>query len=447
MRELREWASAAVQEATRRGVDEAEAFVAKAREITVSLENNQLKTATSQEHEGLGLRAHTARSLGFASANQLNDQAVLEAASAAAALASATPPSPYNQLPGASDDLELEGLHDPALEDVNVAAVAALARDTLTLIRDLDARVVVESGDVTAIVHSRAVANSLGVLREERTTLLVVTAITVAREGDEVSSFQYETVVSRTRSGLRLRAACKDLVDRTVSSLGAAPGESFLGTVILSPGALSELLLPILVPSISADSVQKGMSRLAGRMGQKIASDLVTVSDDATLPGGPASQCFDREGVSPRSVTIVREGVLENLLHNHQSALRDNVKSTGHAAGSYRDPPCTIGATNLLVSPGLDSKDDLIAGVEGGLLVTRFSGQPNAISGEFSGVVKGGFLIRSGRLTRPVMGTLIAGNVFDLLPKVSGVSSETKWVGSACLPYLRIEDVSVTASQ
>jgi PmbA protein len=447
MSDLREWTSAAVKELTRRGADEAEAFVVSAREIAVSVENNQLKTATSQAHEGIGLRAHRARSLGFASVNQLDEQAISEAVSAAAALAAATPPSPYNQLPGPSDLREVPGLYDPHLAGVDVSAVAALAQDMVTRIRDEDARVVIESGDVTAVVLATAVANSLGVLREQRTTLIAATALTVAREGEQVSSFQYETTVSRTLAGLRLEDACKDLVGRTVSSLGAGPGESFLGTIVLSPGALAELLIPILVHSVSADSVQKGMSRFAGKMGQAVASDLVTVTDDGTMPGGPASQCFDREGVSPRPVTIMGGGVLEGLLHNHQSALRANVKSTGHAAGGYRNPPGAIGATNLVLSPGADSKEDLIDGIDRGLLVTRFSGQPNAISGEFSGVVKGGFLIRSGRLTRPVMGTLIAGNVFDLLPKVSGVSSDTKWVGSASLPYLRIEDVSVTAAQ
>lgn len=447
MSELRDWASAAVEDAMGRGVDDAEAFVARAREITVSLENNRLRTATSQEHEGLGLRAYAARSLGFASTNQLDKRAVSEATCAAAALARATPPTPYNRLPGSSDVLTVEGLHDPELEGMDVPAVAALASQVLTLIGDLDSRVVVESGEVTALVLGRAVANSLGVLKEEHGTLIAATVLLFAREGNSVSSFQYETALSRSRSGLMLEATCRDLVDRTVSSLGAAPGESFLGTVILTPNALAELLVPVLVRSISADNVQKGMSRLAGKMGQRVASDLLTIKDDGTLPRGPGSQGFDREGVSPSPVTVVRGGVLEGLLYNHRAALQDNVVSTGHATGSYRDTPCSIGPTNLLVSPGTESKDHLIAGVKNGLLVTRFSGHPNAISGEFSGVVKGGFLIRSGGLERPVTGTLIAGNVFDLLPRISGVSSETKWVGSASLPFLRIEDVSVTASQ
>ncbi len=446
MSDLKRWATTALEAAKREGVDEAEAYVGHAREITVSMENNELKTATSQEHEGLGLRVHKVGSLGFASVNQLEQAAVSEAAIAAAALAGASPPSPYNHLPEQSRVRPIPDLYDAALDAMDLSDAAAIATEALARIRELDRRVTVESGEVTVISQDRALSSSLGIDRDERSTLLSLVLLVVARDGDELSSFQYEVVNTRSRSSIQLELVCSDLVARTVASLGAAGGESFLGSVVLSPGAVAEIILPVLVPSFSAESVQKGMSRLAGKKGQEIASELLTITDDATIPGGAASRSFDREGIGSGTLTLLRSGVLESYLYNHRAALRENVASTGHAVGSYRGTP-GIGPTNLIVSPGGTTKEQLIAGLGKGLLVTRFSGQTSAVSGEFSGVVKGGFLITAGKVDRPIMGTMIAGNVFDLLPKVSGISREAKWVGSACLPYVRIEDVSVTAAQ
>jgi len=144
-------------------------------------------------------------------------------------------------------------------------------------------------------------------------------------------------------------------------------------------------------------------------------------------------------------VTILERGVVVSLLHNAYSAAALSQPNTAHAVGSAQTVPA-IGPTNLAILPGSASKDDLIAEIRQGLLVTRFSGNVDPVSGDFSGVAKGAQLIADGRLERPVSGTLIAGNVFECLETLSGVSQEEETIVSLTLPYVRVEGISVTAA-
>ncbi|MCK5586253.1 TldD/PmbA family protein, partial [Candidatus Bipolaricaulota bacterium] len=142
--------------------------------------------------------------------------------------------------------------------------------------------------------------------------------------------------------------------------------------------------------------------------------------------------------------TLIDSGVAAALMHNAYTAVAMNVANTSHSSGSARSTP-GISPTNLSIRPGEASKDELIGDIKQGLLVNRFSGSSNPISGDFSGVAKAAYLIKDGKLDRPVSGTLIAGNVFEALQNLSGMSSETERVFAATLPYLRLEGVSVTA--
>jgi len=194
----------------------------------------------------------------------------------------------------------------------------------------------------------------------------------------------------------------------------------------------------------NAKNVLRGMSRWKDMLGNTVASDLISVVDDGLLPNGVGTASFDREGVAHKRLALIESGRLTSFMHNTYTAEALGMENTGHAAGSARSVP-GIGPSNFEILPGEKSKDDLIAEIDKGVLVTRFSGRADPVSGDFSGVAKGGYLIENGRISRPVRGTLIAGNTFDALKSLSGVSREQERVFSLTLPYLRLERISVTA--
>jgi predicted Zn-dependent protease len=211
---------------------------------------------------------------------------------------------------------------------------------------------------------------------------------------------------------------------------------------------VAEFLLPSLVGSLSAQSVRTGRSRFAERVGQRIASPGFSLVDDGTLPGRPGSASFDREGLPHAPLALVERGELRGFLFNAREAraLGRAEGSTGHASGGSRTPP-GIGPTSLAVGAGDVDDATLLAGVDHGILLSRFSGNADAVSGDFSGVAKGSFLLRRGSAPRPIQETLISGNLYELLESIAAISREQRWVeGTVLAPLVRMEGVSVTSA-
>lgn len=433
----------AVKKALQFGADEAEAFLVQGREIDVRAENNEIKIATSQIKDGIGIRVFSNGGLGFASVNVLDEEKIEAAAQDAVRLSKAAPRDKYNMLPEAKPIKKVSGLYDEKAEGFGMDESISLVEEMLTTARGYDSRVTVDTAMFNANVGRRAVVSSRGIREEEQGSDFSYSIVGMAVDGEEVSSFNYRFDSTRLVDEIDVKRIALEVAKSVIASLGAKRGESFKGAVILSPNAVGELMMGPIVHSINANNVQKGMSKWAGRLEGKVASPLLTVEDDGLLVGGAGSHSFDREGLPPTPLKIIEDGVLRTYLYNSYTAQKEGRPSTGHASGGTRSVP-SIGPTNLIIKAGDKSKDKLIGEIKKGVLVTRFSGSSAPVSGDFSGVVKGGFLIENGKLTRPLIETLIAGNLFDLLPQISGISRETERIGSLVAPYIRMEEVSIT---
>ncbi|MEW6227748.1 MAG: metallopeptidase TldD-related protein, partial [Bacillota bacterium] len=136
-------------------------------------------------------------------------------------------------------------------------------------------------------------------------------------------------------------------------------------------------------------------------------------------------------------------GTLNHNLYNCYTARKEGRTSNGRAVGSDQSVP-GIGTTNLVFAPGKTPLDEIIRSCPKGLMVNRFSGTLDAISGDFSGVVKGGHYIENGEIARPVKEVMIAGNIYELLHRITAVSREVVTLGDTRLPYVQIDGVSVT---
>jgi len=426
------------------GADKAEAFAIKARSQQVWLENNRVKSVKSSPVLGMGLRVIKGKSLGFASVNNLNEASFGELCEKALELARANLTDKFLIIPEPAAITPLKGLFDRRLENLPLKETIGLAKLMLRAAKDYDKRVTIDSGTVSVSAGEKAVYNSLGVGAVERSTTIYAMIFGMARDRKEVSCFDYQTDGSRRLAGVEFEKTGKRLAENVVRSLGAKPARSFKGQVILSPYAAGDVFLYPLISAVNAQNVQKGMSALAGKIGERIASGKLSIYDDGILRDGLATSAFDREGQPHKKLKIVDKGRLKTYLHNSYTAARDGVKTTGNASGSYRSTP-SISPTNIVISPGQATKSELIKSVKEGLLVTRFSGNTNPVSGVFSGTVKGGFYIRNGRIVHPVTNTMIAGNVFDAITNIKGISKKLVKVESSLLPYITTGGISITS--
>ncbi len=439
-----EFCRAGVKESLRFGATDAEVYGQSAETTSAAIEKHDLLMARTQQETAFGIRAFVGDRIGFASTNDVAD--LERACREAVALAKASPGDPRNVLPHGEPIVPVEGLYDPASAGYTTDRAVEQAIEMLRVAESIDRRVVIGDGEFAARRGERAVANSRDAAAAERTSLFLCSVLATAKDGDRVSNMDYQFGATRRVDEIDVEPIVRRASQNTLDSLGAEPcGSSFRGSVVLSPQAVEPLLVALILHHANARNVLRRQSRWDGSLGRKVAASTLFVVDDGRRPGGVAASAFDREGVPHEPVTIVERGVLASFLHNSYSAAALTQKNTAHAAGSAQSVPA-IGPTNLTVLPGAASKDDLIAEIRQGLLVTRFSGNVDPVSGDFSGVAKGAHLIENGRVCRPVSGTLIAGNVFECLEGLSGISREQETIVNLTLPHLRVEDVSVTGN-
>ena len=208
--------------------------------------------------------------------------------------------------------------------------------------------------------------------------------------------------------------------------------------------AASELIQDVISSSINSHIVQKGASKFEGKIGKSVSSDLLTLEDDGVNINGLGSSSFDREGVPHRRNIIIENGILKKFIYNTYTANKENTESTGNAGGSPNTPPM-VSTTNIVIKSGKSKLENLSSEMDKGIMINRFSGNVNPVNGDFSGVVKGGQYIKNGNIEYAVKEVMVAGNVFDALYDLTGISKERKLLADSILPYLLFENISFTA--
>ncbi len=193
---------------------------------------------------------------------------------------------------------------------------------------------------------------------------------------------------------------------------------------------------------VNGDSVYRGASFLAGKLGQKIAADRVTVIDDGTLVGGFGTSPFDGEGIPTRRTVVIENGVLSSYLLNTYTAKKLGLKTTANASRGLAGTP-GIGSGNYFLQPGTKTPQQLISEIQDGLYVTEFLGHgANLVTGDYSRGASG-LWISGGELTFPVEEITVAGNLKDMFMNISEIGNDLEFRGSMACPTIRIDGLTV----
>lgn len=434
----------AVNNAIKKDNVNAEAYGVASIETEAAIERNDVKLGKFHQGSGIGIRIIKNKALGFSSINTLDLNEISKAVDAAIQIASKGSPDQYNILPNKMTPHKISGIFDSKAKDFHAEKSVSNTVKMLQTAREYDKRVTVDSGAFNNALVTSAVVNSNGVECIENISIFSWYIMGMAIEGKEVSSFDFQFGGSHHVKDVNVEKTAKDFAKNVVNSLGSKKCDSFKGTLVLSPHAVAELITPTILSSINSNNIQKGRSKFIGKLDSQVAHQELTITDDASWSEGMASSSFDREGVPHKPLKIIDKGILKSYLYNTYTANHDKVQSTGHAAGDEESSP-KIGSTNIIIKDGTSSIENIINEVTKGILVTRFSGNVNPVSGDFSGVVKGGHLIKKGEKIHPLKETLIAGNIFELLNDISGISKEREKIFNFLAPYIRAEGISVTS--
>jgi PmbA protein len=224
-----------------------------------------------------------------------------------------------------------------------------------------------------------------------------------------------------------------------------APSRLEAMPMVFTPKALGNLFGPIGV-ALNGKLVHKGSSVLRGRIGEQILDPRLTITDDPTVPYAPCTSATDDEGIPARKQDFFTEGVLKTYMADLQTAGLLGIEPTGHAARSYGSRP-RPSMGNVAVSAGDTPLDEMIGGMERGLIVeqTLGSGQSNTLAGEFSVNVELGFLVENGKVVGRVKDCMVAGNVYEVLKQVDAISTEREWRGSRLAPHIMVSGLKLAA--
>jgi PmbA protein len=236
----------------------------------------------------------------------------------------------------------------------------------------------------------------------------------------------------------------RSAAEKSIASIRPKRAESFTGKVILGPDPASQILFYPIFYSVNADNVQRKRSLWKDKIGEKVAFDSLTLTDDGLLPKGIGSSNFDADGVPHQKTPIIIKGILKNFLHDSFTANKEGKKSTGNASReSYRNVS-RVSVSNFIIAPGKKKLNDIIAEVDKGIIVRRFSGNVHPESGEFSGVAKQASYIENGEIKHALKETMISGNTFETLMNTIDIGSETRSTfGRIYTPPILIDNVTI----
>ncbi len=433
--DLKEVAAGVVRRAIAWGATAAEAVVREGDEFSTVVRLGEVETLKESGSKSVGVRVFFGKRAASTYSSDFSAAALERMVKSALELAKITSEDPYGGIPEASQLGSLTGDLDLYHEDVySLPGPARIeyARAAEKAALDFDPRIKnSEGGSFEAATGHKVLANSHGFVGEYRRSYCSVAAVPIAQSENGAMQRDYWFSVARTLSRLEpAEKVGKIAAQRTIRRLGARKVKTAQVPIVFDPMVANSILEHIF-EGVNGDSVYRGASFLAGKLGQRIAGDNVTVIDDV-----------DGEGVPTRRTLVIENGTLKSYLLNTYTAKKLGLHTTANASRGLAGTP-GIGPGNYFLQPGTKTPQQIIAGIQDGLYVTEFLGHGvNLVTGDYSRGASG-LWISGGELAFPVEEITVAGNLKDMFFNVSEIGNDLEFRGAVASPTIRIDGLTV----
>lgn len=417
-----------------KGGDLAEIFIEHKETTSIGCEDKKIERINSGIDAGAGIRVISGESTAYAFTNELTEKSLKQVAEVASRAATGSPrnvnldfttPQPLVQF-----DIELPP------DKVKVEDKVAKVKAADEVARDIDKKIKQVSVGYGDVRQKITVANSDGVYVEDERIRTRFICNAIANDGNNI------------QTGFSSLGGCqgfeifkeKDPVDmgeeaakRALLMLTAQPSPSGKMPVVMASEAGGTMVHEACGHGLEADLVQKGLSVYANKKGEKVASELITVIDDATLPYKYGSFRYDDEGAVGQQTILIKDGILESYMYDKLTARKEGRKSTGNGRReSYQERPIPR-MTNTYIAKGKDNPEEIIKSTKKGLLVKKMGGgQVNTTNGDYVFDVAEGYLIENGEVTVPVKGATLTGNGPETLQMVEMVGNDLGFAIGTC---------------
>jgi PmbA protein len=443
---LTELAQDVVRQALNAGATDAECTISEGDEFSSNVRMREVENIKEAGSRGAGLRILIGKRTGSSYTSDLSREGVALMMKSAIELADLTTEDPHAGLPDPDEFGSVDGdlqLFSPGVAELDTGLKIETARRAECAALDFDKRITNSDGaSFDNYVGRHIFANSRGFAGEYRSSYCSLSTSPVAKDGDSPMERDYWYTMARSFEGLE----APELVGRTAAKralrrLNATKVDTQKVPVVFEPRTARSLLDHI-YEAVHGMSIYRHESFLAGRLGQKVASDTVSVVDDGTMPGLFGTSPFDDEGVPSRRTVVIERGVLKSYLLNTYAARKLGMKTTGNASRGLTGN-AGIGHGNLYLEAGVQSAEQIVAGVRNGFYVTELMGfGVNAVTGDYSRGAAG-LWIRDGELAFAVSEVTIAGNLIEMLQGIEAVGSDLEFRGSVAAPTIKIGEMTV----
>lgn len=446
-----------------RGGEFAEVYVQRKRGLGLELDDGEIRSSSSAFVHGVGIRVIKGAQVAYAHSDDLSEEALLACADAAGRIGTGTDEGVVIAKP-------LQKRARAKHADPKAPPSDLEVRQRLAILERAYAAARAERDDLQKVSGGWAdtdeevlIANSEGLLVQDRRALCRLSLRVVLP--DEGGQRRVGSHGGGSRSGvgyyeevLTPEDIAKEAVRMAVAQLGARPAPTGEQVVVLGPGSSGVLLHEAVGHGLEADFIRKKTSLFAGRVGEKVGSELVTVVDDGTLPERRGSLNVDDEGTPTQRNVLIEKGVLKGFMSDRLNARLLELAPSGNGRRqSFRHPPLPR-MTNTFLAAGDHDPEEVVREVKRGLYCRAFGGgQVDISNGNFTFEVQEGYLIEDGKLTAPIKGATLVGNGPDVLGKITRVSHDqaldpgTYTCGKAGqsvpvtvgLPTIRIDGITV----
>lgn len=436
-----------VQKARASGATAADVIVAEGTDFSVTVRKGEVEKLTDAGSKALGIRVFVGRRTAVSYTSDFSPAALTSLVAETVSMARATGEDPAAGLPDETPpvaDVDL-ALHDPSPAALPTDQRIDLARRAEAVALAASPEIVnSDGGHYGSGEDTLVLANSLGFVGSYRASSVSMSVVPVGQRDGQMERDYWYTSGRGLGDLLSPEEVGRIAAERTLRRLGARRVATAEVPIVFDPETAADLLGHVF-GGLSGYAVFRNATFLKDRLGEAVASPLLTVVDDGRRVRGLGSRPFDGEGLATRRNVPIEGGVLRHYLCDSYSARKIGARPTGTARRGVAGGP-SVGASNLYLEAGMSTPDEIVGGVDRGLYVTDLIGfGVNLVTGDFSQGAAGHW-IEKGRFVHPVHEVTIAGNLKDMLKDVDAVGNDLEFRGSVSAPTLRVRRMTVSGT-
>jgi len=424
-----------IQTSMRFGADFAEVFVEKKKSTNICLDDRRIENASTFSDFGLGIRVLADGKTSYGSTNDLSKRNLLALAKRVGKAVNAKRTDSQQITLNEKDTgaTSTVSQHPFGIKLEKKCDIVTRANEAAWSCGDEIKQVKILYRDT---VRRILVASSDGVFANDEQVDTVMMTQVIASDGKHIQTGQeiaggalgfelFEELLPEEMAECAAKRAI-----RMLHSRGAPAGRM---PVIIAGEAGGTMIHEAVGHGLEADLALDGNSVYAEKLGKRVAGDIITVIDDATVKGRRGSFSFDDEGTPAQRTVLIENGILKQYMSDRMRGKQEEKQSTGNSRrSSYREPPI-VRMTNTFIAPGNDDSASIVSETPNGLYVRRMGGgQVNTINGDFLFDVQEGYLIENGEIGEPVRGATLTGNGPKVLLQIDHVGNDLGFSIGTC---------------